>query len=100
MTYDVSALSDAEAVQKDIVNIKIPSTATENIALPVSGYYGSTISWQSSNSKVIDPITGLVVRPEQGQMAAIVSLTATIKRGGASETKTFLIKVPAKANVD
>ncbi|MBN7774215.1 immunoglobulin-like domain-containing protein [Clostridium aminobutyricum] len=100
MTYDASTLSDAEAVQKDIVNIKLPSTATENIALPVKGYYGSTISWESSNPDVINPVTGIVARPEQSQMDAVVSLTATIKRGGASEVKTFLIKIPAKTNVN
>lgn len=100
MTYDVNALNDIEAVQKDIANIKLPSVTTEKISLPVKGYYGSTIVWESSNSDVIDNATGCVVRPGQGQMDAVVALTATIKRGEAAETKTYLIKVPAVADVN
>lgn len=95
MTYDTSAIDDTEAVQKDIINIILPSIAKENISLPVKGYYGSTISWTSSNPDVIDASTGNIVRPKRGQMNAFVSLTATIQRGERAETKTFLIKVPA-----
>ncbi|QHI71403.1 immunoglobulin-like domain-containing protein [Aminipila terrae] len=98
MTYDTSILTDAEAVQKDTNNIKLPDIATEKISLPVKGYYGSTIVWESSNSDVINSSTGNIVRPEQGQMDAVVSLTANIKRGEASQTKTFLVKVLAIAD--
>ncbi|MBE6033707.1 MAG: DUF4430 domain-containing protein [Clostridiales bacterium] len=98
MTYDMNALSDEEAIEKDIKNIILPSSAMNKLMLPISGYYGSSIVWTSSNEGVINPNTGEVNRPEKGQMDAVVSLIATVKRGEASETKTYIIKVPAIAD--
>jgi len=65
---------------------------TGNLALPVSGLHGTTISWHSSNPVAISA-TGAVNRPTAD---AQVTLTATIARGEAeSATVNFIVTVEA-----
>ncbi len=59
-------LSEADTISRDLDTLSIPTTATENLFLPTSGRFGSSIQWISSNPAVIDPVTGVVNRPAEG----------------------------------
>ncbi len=63
--------------------------------LPILGKNGSVITWASSNTDVI-AVDGTVVRPAAGSEDAVVTLTATITCGDASETATFTVTVKAE----
>ncbi|MCQ6559927.1 discoidin domain-containing protein [Paenibacillus mendelii] len=88
-------LSDEEIVDNDWASLVLEGN-TENIvsSLPLRkvGMLGSTISWSSSDTEVIDS-NGKVTRPPAGQETAAVTLTATITQGEASMTKEFAVTV-------
>ncbi len=93
---DTSA-SDAEAVASDASSLVIVFNGTDtelsvtnNFTLPASGANGAAITWESDNPDVIT-INGIVI-PAVGEDKT-VTLTATIKKGNAEETKTFTLKV-------
>ncbi|NLY43956.1 MAG: DUF1080 domain-containing protein [Clostridiaceae bacterium] len=94
MEESVVELTDEEvvAITKEGLTLGDTSAVTENLILPVEGYYGATISWSSSNPEIISP-DGWVVRPEKGKGNAEVVLTATIRKGTAVDTKTFIVTV-------
>lgn len=68
--------------------------------LPVSGSVVEDveIEWQSSNEDVIDPVTGYVTRPTDGEPDADVTLAATIRKGTEETQKTFDFTVLRIAN--
>ncbi|MGN0181777.1 MAG: immunoglobulin-like domain-containing protein, partial [Candidatus Ornithomonoglobus sp.] len=78
-------------------------TATEDFNLPLTSVYtnkdGSkiegTVSWKSDSSNiVIDGANARVTQPGFSQSDTIVTLTALVTVGTATETKTFTITVP------
>ncbi len=71
--------------------LTLPEIATaDGITLPTVGLHETNIDWASSNNAVID-IDGTVT-PPTGE-AVVVTLTATISIGDASDTKEFLVTV-------
>jgi beta-xylosidase len=84
------SLTDANrlAADKAALSLGDLSGVTANLTLPATGQYGSTISWSSSDSAHISS-TGQVTRPGALEGPADVTLTATLTRGGGTETKTF-----------
>jgi len=85
--------TDSEATAYDASQISISTTASENIALPTLGLYGSTISWTSDNAAVvIDGDTG-VITPDIKDVT--VTLTAKVQKGTQTITKTYKVTVPA-----
>jgi len=74
------------------VSNTVQTNVISNLSLPNTGESGSTISWQSSNIFVISN-TGVVTRPDAGSGNKAVTLTATIKRGSASDTTVFVLTV-------
>ncbi|MEE6295901.1 immunoglobulin-like domain-containing protein [Georgenia wangjunii] len=80
---------DAQAADRDAFDLELHATESVrgNITLPDEGVFGSTITWESS-SDLISP-SGEVTRPPFGHASVPVTLTATITKGEASETKTF-----------
>ncbi|AEV84264.1 hypothetical protein ACWT_3241 [Actinoplanes sp. SE50] len=64
-----------------------------NLTLPATGAYGTTVTWSSDRPGVIDD-TGVVHRPQAGQGATTVALTATVHSGAASATRTLTATVP------
>jgi len=86
---DIS-LTDANRLASDTAALSLGdlSGVTDNLTLPTTGSFGSTISWASSDPARISS-TGQVTRPGAGGAAAQVTLTATLTRGGGTETKTF-----------
>jgi uncharacterized protein (TIGR02145 family) len=70
------------------------SSVTGNVGLPASGANGSSVTWVTSNSSHITA-EGTVSRPDAGNDDASVTLTATISKGVASDTKVFSLTVKA-----
>ena len=79
------------------------NAVTENLTLPTTGKYGSTIVWETTNPDIISE-TGEVTRPEFEEGNAHVQLTATLTKeigyGGLVKTitdqKVFNITVVKK----
>ncbi len=65
-------------------------SVTQSVYLPVTGSFGSNISWQSDNNSIITN-DGTVSRPSDNDAA--ITLTATISKSGASDTKAFPVTV-------
>ena len=82
-----------ETVLDNIENI--PTTATADFKLPVTGIGGAAITWTSSNTAVIaiDGVNAKVTRPSDGDVT--VTLTATATVDGYSDSKTFAVTVTA-----
>jgi len=63
-----------------------------NLTLTTTGTNGTTITWASNNPTVI-AANGTVTRPSFTAGNAIVTLTATIEKGGVQDTKQFIVTV-------
>lgn len=87
-------LTDAEAIEVDSNALSIPFNLLENTTLDLatSGANGTNIVWTSDNEAVINPTTGVVTVPTEGQ--ATVELTATVSLGTATAVvREFTVKV-------
>jgi hypothetical protein len=96
-TYTIDLDTPAVIADKDALTISYSdgdssTSVTKNITLPVTGQNGSVITW-SSNDLAVVSTDGLITRPSYGTGDKTVTLTATIQKGTASETKTFTITV-------
>jgi hypothetical protein len=91
---DLSNNFSSEFVNLDKENLDLGDTSniTENISLPTTGVYGSTISWESSDENTVSS-DGIVKRPTYGEGDKEIILTATITRGESSTTKEFTLTV-------
>jgi len=92
----VLQITDAQAVAADKASLQITfasgdsaSSVTQNLTLPTAGPNGTAISWASSNTGIVST-TGVVTRPAT---TTDVTLTATISKGSASDTKPFPVSV-------
>ncbi|AZQ33131.1 hydrolase [Streptomyces cyaneochromogenes] len=74
------SLGDTDAVTADL---DLPGTGTAG---------GSSISWASDAPSVVSD-TGKVTRPAAGEPDAHATLTATLKKGAVTDTKTFEVTV-------
>lgn len=85
-------------VGDDKAALKLPASATADLALPAIGASGATdITWQTSNVNAISA-GGAVTR---GLVDTTVTLTANIahkNNSSISSVKTFVVTVPAAAN--
>lgn len=98
-------VNDTECVAADLEALAIgyqgsdnSSSVKSNIILPLSGSSGSTISWSSDSTSVINN-AGIVTRPDNGSGNENVELTATVTKNIASDTKTFLLTVIEKSDM-
>ncbi len=101
-----------QALQKDYDALEILNSddVRGNLALVRTGRYKSTIEWTSSNPAVVTDSAegglydgGVVTRPEAGQAAVKVTLTAELTSAytGEKKTKEFEVTVqPKEANPD
>ncbi|MEU4486843.1 family 43 glycosylhydrolase [Streptomyces purpurascens] len=81
------------ADDKDALSLGDTSGVTSDLDLPGTGPAGgSSISWDSDNPSVVSD-TGQVTRPEAGSPDGRATLTATLKKGTVTGTKTFDITV-------
>ena len=85
----VVGLSDQDLVDADAAALVVASahTTATTITLPATGANGSAIVWTSSDNALIDPTTGAVVMPANGQV--VVTLTATLSLNAATKVETF-----------
>ncbi|OQD56058.1 hydrolase [Streptomyces phaeoluteigriseus] len=68
---------------------------TADLTLPRTGTAGgSAIGWKSDNPSVVSD-SGAVNRPAAGEPDGRATLTATLRKGTVSDTKTFEVTVPA-----
>ena len=93
----VAVETDKEALTEELIrgnNANLDNVTEDlNLITSIPGGAGCTISWTSSNEAVIAP-DGKVTRLESGD--EVVTLTATITKGSASDTKEFTINVKQK----
>jgi len=84
------AATDADAVVGAIAALNLGDTSAvkTNITLPTTGANETTITWSSSNTSAISN-AGVVTRPAYGFGDSNVTLTATVKKNAATDTKTF-----------
>lgn len=101
-TVTPTPLTDAEAVAAAKAALAIryqegdnASSVTGNVTLPSTGSNSVAVSWATSNGYYITT-AGAVTRPNYGDSDVQVTLTATLTRGEASDTKEFSITVAAK----
>ncbi|MBO9609984.1 MAG: hypothetical protein J7639_28765, partial [Paenibacillaceae bacterium] len=87
---------DKEALDIGYASGDSAVSVTQNVNLASSGAHGTTITWSSSNPSVI-AADGTVTRPALNAGDANVTLTATISKGTASDTKTFTLTVLKQA---
>nr|MCR4940237.1 InlB B-repeat-containing protein [Treponemataceae bacterium] len=90
---DVAALKNTLAIS--FASGDSATSVTKNITLP-SGSNGVSVTWSSSNAAVISN-AGVVTRPAYTGSNANVTLTATLSKGSASDTKTFALTVLKEA---
>ncbi|MFB9325634.1 LamG-like jellyroll fold domain-containing protein [Paenibacillus aurantiacus] len=89
-----SGMSDTEmlAYDKNWLNLGDTSEQTKDLTLPQTGIAGSSITWASTNPEIVST-QGKVTRPQPGQGDKTVTLTATLTKGAAQDTKTFTVVV-------
>lgn len=76
----------------DLAALDLPTTSTEDLALPAKAG-GSVISWESSKPSVVSA-NGVVTRPAAKAGHATVTLTATATYAGYTATRDFAVTVP------
>ncbi|WCN39674.1 cadherin-like beta sandwich domain-containing protein [Aneurinibacillus uraniidurans] len=106
VTVTRAAQTDAEAVAAAKAALDIgyaggdsASSVMQNVTLGTTGANGTTINWASNNSAMI-AANGAVTRPTHSQGDQTITLTATITKGGESDTKSFTVTVKALAETD
>ncbi|MCH5677456.1 family 43 glycosylhydrolase [Streptomyces gilvus] len=81
------------ADDKAALSLGDTGAVTADLDLPKTGTAGgSTISWASDDTGVVSD-TGRVTRPAAGEPAAHAKLTATLRKGAVSDTKSFDVTV-------
>jgi hypothetical protein len=88
--HDLGFVPVEEKARRDLAAVDLGdlSAVTANLTLPVTGPYGSAITWQSSDEAHVTA-QGVVTRPAAGSDPATVTLTAT----AADQTRTFEVTV-------
>jgi hypothetical protein len=74
-----TATLDEQLVRETAATLTIATTVTENISLPSSGAFGTTITWQSSNPLYLS--ASGVVRRAAGDVAGTLTATVSGPRG-------------------
>ncbi len=93
--FSIELETDVEAAYDDLTagKIKKDNADLDNVVsdlnLITAGLKDTKIKWSSSNSSVINPISGKVSRPPYGQEDKIVDLTANISKNSESMLKSF-----------
>jgi hypothetical protein len=90
--YDLQ--SDKEALKIGYATGDHAGSVTKNVSLPLTGAKGSSVSW-SSNTPALADALGNVYRPSAAQGDQSITLTATLKKGLSTVTKTFNLLIKA-----
>jgi uncharacterized protein (TIGR02145 family) len=93
LTADEQAVAaDKNALEISYMAGDSAGSVTRMLGLPDSGANGSIIAWATDDSSRITT-DGKVTRPSAGSGNVVVTLTATLSRGTASEVKVFTLTV-------
>ena len=93
-TLSLPVATQGVAADKAALTLGDTSAVTSDLTLPKSGEAGgSAITWASDNPDVVSA-SGAVTRPPAGQPAGRATLTATLRKGPVSDTKSFEVTVP------
>ncbi|WP_440906353.1 LamG-like jellyroll fold domain-containing protein (plasmid) [Catenovulum sp. SX2] len=94
IALDINQLTNSQLLDQvaGSINLGNLNAVTDNLSLPLTGEFTSSISWQTSDSSSITA-EGVVTRPQVGQADAVVTLTATIAIGGEQTTREFSVTV-------
>lgn len=86
--------TDSEIVADIIADLNVGDTSRviADLELPTEGMRHAAITWTSSHEGVVSP-AGVVVRPMPGAESAVVTLTASIRKGSVTGTKSFTLTV-------
>lgn len=85
--------AEGVAADKAALSLGDTSAVTADLVLPKSGTAGgSTITWASDHTDVVSA-SGKVTRPAAGQPDGHATLTATLRKGPVSDTKSFDVTV-------
>ncbi len=87
--YTTISASDEALLNAASSTLSVASTIKNDITLPTSGLFNTTISWESNNESVLSN-DGIVNRLED---STTVTLTATISLNGVELTQTFNVVV-------
>ncbi|APF25552.1 transglutaminase-like superfamily protein [Clostridium sporogenes] len=92
---------DANLVQKEKVKLDLGdlNNVIGDLNLPIKGENGVEIAWKSTNVNIVNN-TGKVTRPKATEGDAVITLTATLSKGEAKDTKDFVVTVKAKEFTD
>jgi arabinan endo-1,5-alpha-L-arabinosidase len=95
---DIDRLSDAQllASAANVLDLGDTSAVREDLELPRTGPYASSITWESSDPQVLST-TGRVTRPDANSPDVDVTLTATITLNGQQTTRIFVVTVRSLA---
>jgi len=88
---DILTYTDEERLSKAYDQLSLPSTAEQNLELPIALAYGVTATWLSSHPHIISN-AGIVNLNEKENT---VTLTATLKSGAKTMEKEFEITTKA-----
>jgi hypothetical protein len=75
------------------------SAVTTDLKLPASAKNGSKVTWETSDAAVVTA-AGVVTRPASGSADSTATLTATLKRGALTVTKSFTVTVRPQLGAD
>ncbi len=92
---EVVALDKEWLAMNEILNGNVDSNnVTSNLILPLSGPWGSSISWMSTNETIV-ALNGTVNRPLYTEGDQTVSIEATISKDTATDYNSFDLTVLA-----
>lgn len=98
LTIRAKDYTDAEAVllAKEKLTLGDTSAVKSDLYLPAAGEQGTSITWESSSPILMTSAGKLVFQPQKDTE---LTLTATIRRGAAVETKSFKVNLSGDASV-
>lgn len=95
---EAAVAADSEALRIKFASGDSEDHVTRRVTLTSSGRNGSTITWSTDNPEIIDD-SGDVTRPDSEEGDVLVTLTATIRKGSATATRSFELTVLAREEV-
>ena len=96
-----AAISKLDYTSITFADTEDQDTVRSDFTLPLSGERETAISWESSNTDIvsIDQASAIVGSLRTGKESIAISLTATVSKGSAKQSKDFSITVWANDNV-
>ena len=103
LSYGDDALLTLDKAALTLEKLGVSSTtitAETTLTLPNEGENGSTITWESSDPSVIDPMTGKVTLPAEGERIVTLTANLTLNDSTGKLPREFTIKSKAAQAVD